>query len=132
MSPKLAVLTASAAAILTTTAVLACDVHSGQPEHLHAAASSSDDPARIDISSSPMPGEPSLAEIRRATEKYRDIQVALAEGYIRDPSNMCETAEMMGEPKELGAMGVHYFRPDLLGITAPPNPRVDGASTHFP
>ena len=27
-------------------------------------------------------------------------------------------------------MGVHYFRPDLLGITTPPNPRVDGARTH--
>ena len=27
-------------------------------------------------------------------------------------------------------MGVHYFRPDLLGITTPPNPRVDGTGTH--
>jgi hypothetical protein len=27
-------------------------------------------------------------------------------------------------------MGIHYFRPDLLGITAPPNPRVDGSGTH--
>jgi hypothetical protein len=117
MSSKFAVLVASAAAILTATAVLACDFHS-------------DDPERIDASSSPMPGEPSLAEIRRATEKYRDIEVAIAEGYMRDPANMCETAEMMGQPKEMGAMGIHYFRPDLLGITAPPNPRVDGAGTH--
>jgi hypothetical protein len=30
----------------------------------------------------------------------------------------------------LGAMGVHYIRPDLLGLTAPPSPRVDGTSTH--
>ena len=30
----------------------------------------------------------------------------------------------------LGAMGVHYVRPDLLGITAPPSPRVDGNGTH--
>jgi hypothetical protein len=43
---------------------------------------------------------------------------------------MCETADMMGLPAAKGAMGIHYFRPDLLGITAPPNPRVDGASTH--
>ena len=27
-------------------------------------------------------------------------------------------------------MGVHYFRPDLLGVTAPPSPRVDGVGTH--
>jgi hypothetical protein len=44
--------------------------------------------------------------------------------------NMCETAEIMGRPAELGAMGIHYFRPDLLGITAPPSPRVSGSGTH--
>jgi hypothetical protein len=27
-------------------------------------------------------------------------------------------------------MGVHYFRPDLLGVTEPPNPRVNGTGTH--
>lgn len=37
---------------------------------------------------------------------------------------------MMGFPVELGAMGIHYFRPDLLGISAPPSPRVDGDGTH--
>jgi hypothetical protein len=78
----------------------------------------------------PGPGEPTLAQVREATERFQDVNVALAEGYIRDPSNMCETAEMMGRPAALGAMGVHYFRPDLLGITAPPNPRVNGASTY--
>lgn len=78
----------------------------------------------------PGPGEPTLEEVRRATEKYRDEKVALAEGYLRDPFNMCETAPMMGKPAELGAMGIHYFRPDLLGITEPPSPRVNGAGTH--
>ena len=86
--------------------------------------------ARIDASSSPRPGEPSLAEIRRATEKYRDVKVALAEGFLRDPTNMCDTADMMGQPAEKGAMGIHYFRPDMLGITAPPNPRVNGNGRH--
>jgi hypothetical protein len=43
---------------------------------------------------------------------------------------MCDTAEMMGRPASLGAMGIHFFRPDLLGISAPPNPRVDGIGTH--
>jgi hypothetical protein len=78
----------------------------------------------------PDPGEPTLAEVRGATERFQDVRVALAEGYIRDPFDLCETAEMMGRPKELGAMGVHYFRPDLLGVTAPPSPRVSGNGTH--
>lgn len=78
----------------------------------------------------PAPGEPSLAEVRKATERFRDVRVALAEGYIRDPFDLCDTAEMMGKPAALGAMGIHYFRPDLVGVTAPPNPRVDGVGIH--
>lgn len=80
--------------------------------------------------SRPGPGEPSLAEVRQATERFRDVNVALAEGYVRDPADLCDSAEMMGRPAELGAMGIHYFRPDLLGITAPPSPRVNGDGTH--
>jgi hypothetical protein len=74
--------------------------------------------------------EPDLSAVRSATERFRDVNVALAEGYIRDPMNVCDTASMMGRPAEFGAMGVHYFRPDLLGITGPPNPRVNGTGTH--
>ena len=74
--------------------------------------------------------EPSLAEIRAATERFRNVDVALAEGYVREPSNTCETAAAMGRPAALGAMGIHFVRPDLLGITAPPNPRVDGTGIH--
>jgi hypothetical protein len=80
--------------------------------------------------STPGPGEPTLSEVRRLTERFRDVKVALAEGYIRDPFDMCETAEMMGRPAALGAMGIHFFRPDLLGITKPPSPRVSGTGTH--
>jgi len=76
------------------------------------------------------PAEPDLAAVRSATERFRDVKVALAEGYIADPMNVCDTADMMGRPKALGAMGIHYFRPDLLGISAPPSPRVDGNGTH--
>jgi hypothetical protein len=75
------------------------------------------------------PGEPTLAEVRAATERFRDVDVALSEGFIPAPSGMCVTAEMEGRPAEEGAMGIHYFRPDLLGITAE-EPRVDGTSTH--
>ena len=122
---KTITLVASAVAMLTTTAALACTIHTGATT-----STLSDDAARIDASSKPMPGEPSLAEIRKATERFRDVKVALAEGYIRDPADMCETADMVGLPKSLGGMGVHYFRPDLLGVSAPPNPRVDGSGTH--
>lgn len=75
--------------------------------------------------------EPSLAEVRAATARFARVEVALAEGYVRDPGNMCETAAMMGADPSLGAMGVHYFRPDLLGISGPPNPRVNGTGTHI-
>jgi hypothetical protein len=74
--------------------------------------------------------EPSLEEVRAATERFRDVKIALAEGYVRDPGDLCETAPMMGRPASQGAMGIHYFRPDLLGITAAPDPKVDGIGVH--
>ncbi len=70
-----------------------------------------------------------VAEIKAANERFTDVNVALAEGYIPDPTGMCVVAEMEGYPPEDGAMGIHYFRPDLLGITAV-EPRVDGTGTH--
>jgi hypothetical protein len=79
--------------------------------------------------SSPAP-EPSLDAIRAATAKFKDVKVALAEGYVAPPGEACEGASDMGRPAELGAMGIHFFRPDLLGIKSPPNPRVAGDGTH--
>ena len=76
------------------------------------------------------PTEPTLEQVRAATERFQDVKLALAEGYIRDPSDTCDSAEMMGRPAEMGAMGIHFFRPDMLGISGPPNPRVDGNGTH--
>jgi hypothetical protein len=70
-----------------------------------------------------------IAAIKAATERFQDVNVALAEGYMPDPSGMCVTAAMEGQPAENGAMGIHYFRPDLLGITAV-EPRVDGNGTN--
>ena len=75
-------------------------------------------------------GEPTLDEVRTLTMRYQSVDTALAEGYIRDPGDVCETAEMMGRPADVGTMGIHFFRPDLLGITGPPNPRIDGTGTH--
>jgi hypothetical protein len=71
-----------------------------------------------------------LDEVRAVTERFRDVAVALSEGYVPDPMGMCEVAQNTGGPAELAAMGIHYFRPDLLGITGPTNPRVHGTGTH--
>lgn len=80
----------------------------------------------------PGPGEPTLEEVRALTEKYQDIKVALADGYVRDPADLCDTAAMMGKPAELGAMGVHYVLFGQAGVPGPPAPgaRVDGNGTH--
>lgn len=71
--------------------------------------------------------DPSVHKIRALTEKYKDVAVAEADGYV--PASPCETAAMMGKDPSLGAMGVHYARPDLLKLTAF-EPRVDGVGTH--
>lgn len=75
------------------------------------------------------PPEASLEAIRAATERFRDVDVALAEGYVPDPTGMCATAEMEGRPASDGAMGLHYFRPDRLGVTSV-SPRLAGTGTH--
>ncbi len=70
-----------------------------------------------------------LDEIRAATERFKDVNVAMKEGYVRDPMDMCVTAPFEGQPAQLGGMGVHFFRPDLLGLTGT-TPRVNGKGTH--
>jgi hypothetical protein len=70
-----------------------------------------------------------VEKIRAASERFQDVNVALKEGYLPDPANMCVTAEMEGQPAERGKMGIHYFRPDLLGVTGT-TPRVAGTGTH--
>lgn len=70
-----------------------------------------------------------LIQVYENTKRFQDIDVALAEGYIQDPMNICETATMMGLPSFVGSMGIHYFRPDLLGITET-EPRINGVGVH--
>ena len=78
--------------------------------------------------SSPGISKADLDAIRAATSKYQDVKVAEKEGYIL-PEKMCVTSAMEGAPAQLGAMGLHYVRPDLLGITGV-QPRVNGTGTH--
>ena len=72
---------------------------------------------------------PEIDTIRTATERFRDLDVALKDGYILDPMNLCFAAPMEGYPKQLGSQGVHYFRPDMLGITETTLP-IKGTGTH--
>lgn len=78
------------------------------------------------------PKEPTLDEVRAIAAKYRDVKVAKAEGYTTD--NKCVTAQMLGHPAALGAMGLHYVRRDMLGLPPKPPPpgngRVRGSGTH--
>lgn len=72
--------------------------------------------------------EVDLDQLRADVDKYKDINVALADGYI-SPDNHCVSAAGEGLPAELGAMGIHYIHPAKLEITGT-DPRVDGNSTY--
>jgi hypothetical protein len=48
-----------------------------------------------------------LADVRKATAKYHDVNVALADGYV--PAPVCAA-----HPTE-GGMGFHYIKPSLAG-----------------
>lgn len=70
-----------------------------------------------------------LDALRGAVEKYKDVNVALADGFIPDPSGHCVSAAAEGLPPEWGGMGIHYLNPAKLQITSD-MPRVDGMSSH--
>lgn len=87
-------------------------------------------PGNDDAASTPsVAPDAELESIRAATARFRDVNVALKEGYVRDPMNHCFVAPFEGYPKQLGAMGIHYFRPDLLGVTETTLP-INGTGTH--
>ena len=69
-----------------------------------------------------------IAAVREATAKYKDVNIALAEGFVPAPSG-CVSAAHEGLPAEWGAMGIHYIHPAMLKITKT-EPRVDGMTTH--
>ena len=55
------------------------------------------------VSASPI--EPTLDQVRAATEKYQDVKAAIADGYVRDPMDECVTAASIGYPPEFGCDG---------------------------
>jgi hypothetical protein len=77
--------------------------------------------------------EPTLDEIKQAAERFRDVKVAIAEGYTTD--NKCVTGEMLGHLAKEGAMGLHYVRRDWLGLpdkppAGKPGGKVSGTGTY--
>lgn len=73
----------------------------------------SDDAATESV---PAPSDAAMATIEGLAARYADASAAVADGFIRDPSGMCVTAEMVGLPAADGAMGVHYLHPARLGL----------------
>lgn len=110
----------SAAAVLSLALVALGACSSGETEEAPMA----------ETVASAVPAE--IKAIAAVAQKYSDVKAAEAAGYMADPSGMCVDAAMEGQPAELGAMGIHYFRADLLGITSMPKPgeRVAGTGTH--
>ncbi len=72
--------------------------------------------------------QPTVAQVKAAAERYRDVKLAVADGYTTD--NKCVTAQMLGFPANQGAMGLHYVRRDLLGLPDVPKGRVSGTGTY--
>jgi hypothetical protein len=89
-------------------------------------------PDATEQTSSALPAE--IEAARTANDKYSDVTIALAEGYIEDPSGMCVAAADVGAPPELGQMGIHYVNLVYLGAALPagdgpppPGFRLDGS-----
>ena len=86
-----------------------------------------------------MPVSPALAgapdvaaeieKVRMANQRFTDVKVALAEGYVPAPPGNCVSAADEGLPPEWGGMGIHYVNPAMLKLAAGGG-RVDGGSTH--
>src|SRR3546814_17395835 len=55
--------------------------------------------------------EPGLDAVRAAVERFRDVEVALAEGSVRDPMTICIAAQNVAFPGPHGPMGLHHFHP---------------------
>ena len=57
-----------------------------------------------------------LAEVRAATARYHDVEVATAAGYV--PVTPC-----VDDEDGAGAMGIHYLNPQLIGTLDPTTPQ---------
>ena len=65
---------------------------------------------------------PQLAAVRKATERYRDVRVAVAEGYVQEGPCVALPG--------VGAMGVHFVHPKNMGLVMKDG-RIDGTDTEI-
>jgi len=49
-----------------------------------------------------------IEKVRIASQRFADVKVALAEGYVPAPPGDCISAAHEGLPPEWGGMGIHY------------------------
>lgn len=63
-----------------------------------------------------------LQQLASQLGNYKSVNYALDNGYVR--GSACDSHPT------LGAMGFHYVRPDLLGLTGPVNGRMNGTGTY--
>ena len=70
-----------------------------------------------------------IEKVRIANQRFADVKVALAEGYVPAPPGDCISAANEGLPPEWGGMGIHYVNPEMLKMAAG-GARADGGSTH--
>ena len=65
---------------------------------------------------------PQLAAVRAATERYRDVKVAIADGYVSEKACIALPGT--------GAMGVHFVHPKRMGLVMTDG-RIDGTDTEI-
>lgn len=82
--------------------------------------------AGVFANSGALAGTDWMDAILESTAKYEDVNVALAEGFFPAPPGDCTSAATEGLPSEMGAMGIHYIHPGLLGLNPPGDGRVNG------
>ena len=70
-----------------------------------------------------------IEKVRIASQRFADVKVAMAEGYVPAPPGDCISAAGEGLPPEWGGMGIHYVNPEMLKMAAG-GARADGGSTH--
>lgn len=93
--------------IAATVAALLLTACGQSPNTTAAAARASAIPA--ELRASPSGAERELAAVRRATARFQDPRVAIAEGYV----SLEECIALPGT----GAMGVHFVKAELMGLT---------------
>ena len=86
------------------------------------AAIAAADPATPEQLSTELGLGPQLSAVRAATERYRDVRVALADGYVSEKACIA----MPGA----GAMGVHFVHPRRMGLVMTGG-RIDGTDTEI-